>query len=119
MRLRAGLFLRYRAATGAQEFDTFVRDAKTWAAFENAVLPEFAKFSFVDSSRQTRMSESAVLADAMYHIWTLTTLGRDIDGRATTINIISDLAKYVCSVYHAQPIERRAAKRNWLGLNVS
>jgi hypothetical protein len=115
MRLRAGLFIRYRAATGAKEFDTFVRDAKTWAAFEHAVLPELAKFTFFDKGRNAKISESAVLADAMYHIWTVTDLGRDLNGRPTTISVISDLAHYVCSVYEAQPIDRRAAKRNWLG----
>jgi hypothetical protein len=115
MRLRAGLFIRYSSATGAKEFDTFVRDAKTWAAFEHAVLPELAKFTFLDKARNMRISEAAVLADAMYHVWTVTTLGRDLDGRPTTIGVISDLAQYVCSIYEAQPIDRRAAKRNWLG----
>jgi hypothetical protein len=119
MRLRAGLYLRYQAATGAQEFDTFQRDAKTWAAFEHAVLPELSKFTFIDASRQTAVSEIAVLADAMYHIWTVTTLGLDIDNRPTTINIISDLAKYICATYDTKPIDRRAAKRNWFGLNAS
>jgi hypothetical protein len=115
VRLRAGLFIRYQSATGAKEFDTFVRDAKTWAAFEHAVLPELARFTFVDKSRQATVSEPAVLADAMYHIWTATTLGRDLDGRPTTISVISELANYLCSVYETQPIDRRAARRNWLG----
>jgi len=117
VRLRAGLFIRYSSATGAKEFDTFLRDANTWAAFEHAVLPELAKFTFLDKSRNARVSEPAVLADAMYHIWTVTTLGRDLDGRPTTISVISDLVKYVCSVYETQPSDRRAAKRNWLGLS--
>ena len=119
MRLRAGLFIRYSSATGAKEFDTFVRDAKTWAAFENAVLPELAKFTFIDKSRNAKISEPAVLADAMYHIWTVTTLGRDLDGRPTTISVISDLANYLCSVYDTQNIDRRNLKRKWLGLNGS
>jgi len=116
MRLRAGLFIRYTAATGAKEFDTFVRDANTWAAFEHAVLPELAKFKFLDKARNATVSEPAVLADAMYHIWTVTTLGRDLDGRPTTISVIADLAQYVCSVYETLPSDRRAVKRNWLGL---
>ena len=115
MRFRAGLFIRYHSVTGAKEFDTFVRDAKTWAAFEHAVSPELAKFSFKDTARNLKISESAVLADAMYHVWTVTSLGRDLDGRPTTIGVISDLAKYVCSVYDVQPIDRRGIKRNWLG----
>jgi hypothetical protein len=113
MRLRAGLFIRYQSATGAKEFDTFLRDARTWAAFEHAVLPELAKFTFMDRARAARVSESAVLADAMYHIWTVTTLGRDLNGRPTTISVISDLANYVCSVYETQPVDRRAARRPW------
>lgn len=116
LRLRAGLFIRYTSATGAKEFDTFARDAKTWAAFEHAVLPELAKFTFLDKARNMRISEPAVLADAMYHVWTVTTLGRDLDDRPTTIGVISELAKYVCSVYETQPIDRRTARRNWLGL---
>jgi hypothetical protein len=119
MRLRAGLYLRYQAATGAKEFDTFQRDAKTWAIFENAVLPELAKFSFVDTTRQTAVSESAVLADAMYHIWTITSLGRDLNNRPTTIAVIADLAGYICRVYETKPIDRRAGKRNWFGFNAS
>jgi hypothetical protein len=115
MRLRAGLFIRYTSATGAKEFDTFVRDAKTWATFEHAVLPELAKFTFLDKARNMRISEPAVLADGMYYVWTVTTLGRDLDGRPTTIGVISDLANYVCSVYEVQPLDRRAARRNWLG----
>lgn len=117
VRLRAGLFIRYRAATGAKEFDTFVRDAKTWAAFEHAVLPEFAKFTFLDKARKAKVSEPAVLADAMYHIWTVTTLGRDINGRPTTISVISDLVSYVCSIYETQATDRRAAKRSWFGFS--
>jgi len=117
MRLRAGLFIRYHSATGAKEFDTFVRDAKTWAAFEHAVLPEFAKFTFLDKARKARVSEPAVLADAMYHIWTVTTLGRDLNGRPTTISVISELANYVCSVYETLAADRRSVRRNWLGFS--
>jgi hypothetical protein len=116
IRLRAGLLIRYRSATGAKEFDTFLRDAKTWAVFEQAVLPELAKFTFLDKARDANISESAVLADAMYHIWTVTTLGRDLNGRPTTISVISELANYLCSMYDTQSIDRRAARRNWLGL---
>jgi hypothetical protein len=119
IRLRAGLFLRYNKATGAKEFDTFARDAKTWAAFENAVMPELDHFTFVDHARQAVVSSAAVLADAMYHIWTITDLGRDMDGRPTTIAVIKELANYVCTVYETKPIDRRAGKRNWFGLNPS
>jgi hypothetical protein len=44
-------------------------------------------------------------------------LGRDLDGRPTTIAVIGELAKYLCSVYETTRIDRRAQKRNWLGLN--
>jgi hypothetical protein len=117
VRLRAGLFLRYHSATGAKEFDTFLRDAKTWALFEHAVLPELADFSFFDKSRQTAVSSPAVLADAMFHIWTVTNLGLDLDGRPTTIAVISELAIYLCSVYETTRLDRRFHRRNWLGLN--
>ena len=53
----------------------------------------------------------------MYHVWTVTTLGRDLNGRPTTIGVISDLAKYVCSVYETQAIDRRTAKRSWFGFS--
>jgi hypothetical protein len=117
VRLRAGLFLRYHSATGAKEFDIFLRDAKTWAIFEHAVLPELANFSFLNRSRQSAVSSPAVLADAMFHLWTATDLGRDLNGRPTTIAVIDELAYYLCSVYEATRIDRRAQKRNWLGLN--
>jgi len=117
VRLRAGLFLRYQAATGVKEFDTFLRDAKTWAVFEHAVLPELDNFSFFDKSRQATVSSPAVLADAMFHLWTVTDLGLDLAGRPTTIAVISELAKYLCAVYETTPLDRRARRRNWLGLN--
>lgn len=116
VRLRAGLFLRYQAATGVSEFDTFIRDAKTWALFEHAVMPELDNFSFFDKSRQTTVSSAAGLADAMFHLWTVTDLGLDLDGRPTTIAVISELANYLCAVYETTRIDRRRSKRNWLGL---
>jgi hypothetical protein len=119
VRLRAGLFIRYSKATGAKEFDTFHRDAKTWAAFENAALPEMDNFIFVDSARQVTVSAPGVLADAMYHVWTVTDLGRDLDGRPTTISVVKELANYLCAVYETTPIDRRARKRNWFGFNPS
>jgi hypothetical protein len=117
VRLRAGLFLRYSGATGAKEFDTFVRDATTWANFEHSVLPELNNFSFFDQNRQKHVSPPAVLADAMFHVWTVTDLGLDLDGRPTTIAVIGELANYLCAVYETKHVDRRAKKRNWLGLN--
>jgi hypothetical protein len=119
LRLRAGLVLRYQTATGAKEFDTFLRDAKTWALFEHAVLPELEKFSFFDKSRERTVSAAAVLADGMFHLWTITELGLDLNGRPTTIGVISELAHYLCAVYEASRIDRRSGPRNWLGLNPS
>jgi hypothetical protein len=116
VRLRAGLFLSYHRATGAKEFDSFLRDSKTWAIFEHAALPELAKFTFFDKHRKAKVSEPAVLADAMYHLWSVSALGRDLDGRPTTIRVIGDLADYICQVYETEAIDRRAAKRNWFGL---
>jgi hypothetical protein len=117
VRLRAGLFVRYSAATGAKEFDTFLRDAKTWAAFEHAVLPELANFAFIDKGRRSAVSDQAVLAAAMYHIWTVTDLGLDMNGRPTTIAVIGELAHYLCSVYETTRVDRRNGKRDWFGLN--
>ena len=119
VRLRAGLFLRYTSATGAREFDTFLRDAKTWALFEHAVLPELDNFTFFDKSRETFVAPPAVLADGMFHLWTVTDLGLDLDGRPTTIGVIGELAHYVCAVYETKRLDRRAQKRNWLGLTPS
>lgn len=117
IRLRAGLFLAYQAATGAQEFDTFLRDAKTWALFEHAVLPELDNFSFFDKARDTTVSSPAVLADGMFHLWTVTDLGLDLNGRPTTIGVIGELADYLCATYETARVDRRTKKRNWLGLN--
>ncbi len=116
VRLRAGLFLRYQAATGVKEFDTFIRDAKTWAIFEHSVLPELADFTFYDKNRQTAVSAAAVLADGMFHLWTVTDLGLNLDGRPTTIGVIGELAHYLCAIYETKRVDRRAQKRNWLGL---
>jgi hypothetical protein len=117
VRLRAGLFLAYNAATGAKEFDTFLRDANTWALFEHSVLPELENFAFVDRSRDATVSSPAVLADGMFHLWTVTDLGLDLNGRPTTIGVVGELAHYLCAVYEASRVDRRTLKRNWLGLN--
>jgi len=119
MRLRAGLLLRYQAATKAAENDVFQRDAKTWALFEHAVLPELANFTFVDKSRDVFVSPSAVLADGMFHLWTLTELGLDMAGRPTTLTVISELANYLCAVYETTHVDRRKRRRNWFGLTRS
>jgi hypothetical protein len=119
VRLRAGLFLAFSAASGAKEFDTFHRDAKTWAVFEHAVLPELDNFTFIDRGRQATVSSPAVLADGMLHLWTITDLGLDLNGRPTTIGVIGELAHYLCAVYETSPVDRRAKKRNWLGLNAT
>jgi hypothetical protein len=116
-RLRAGLFLRYQEATNARETDTFTRDAKTWALFEHATLPELENFSFFENSRQIYVAPSAVLADAMFHLWTVTDLGLDSAGRPTTIAVITEMAYYVCTLYETTRLDRREAKRNWLGLS--
>ena len=116
MRLRAGLFLRYQGATQATEHDIFQRDAKTWALFEHAVLPELANFTFVDKSRDIFVSPSAVLADGMFHLWTVTELGLDPAGRPTTLAVISELANYLCTIYETTHVDRRKRRRNWLGL---
>jgi hypothetical protein len=117
LRLRAALFLSYNAATGAKEFDTFRRDAPTWAAFENAVSADLGNFRFVDKSRDAAVSPPAVLADAMYHLWTVESVGRDLDGRPTTIATITELANYLCAVYETSPLDIGEEKRNWFGLN--
>ncbi len=116
-RLQAGLFLQYQAATGAREFDSFIRDAKTWALFEHAVLPELENFTFFDKTREAFVSPSAVLADGMFHLWTVTDLGLDQeDGQADTMAAIMELAQYLCSVYQTKVVDQRADRRNWFGL---
>ncbi len=118
VRLRAGLLLRYLTATGVRESDTFVRDSTTWAKFEHAVLPELENFTFFDAARQGNVPAPAVLADAMFHLWTATELGLDTEGRPTTIGVISELARYLCAMYQTTSVSRHT-KRNWLGLNPS
>jgi hypothetical protein len=117
VRLCAGLFLLYQRATGARESDPFLRDAKTWDAFQLAVLPEMASFTFFDRARDATLTPSAVLADAMYYIWTSETL-LDTDGESTTIEVIGELAKHICSAYEITVLDRRARRRASLGLNV-
>ena len=117
LRLRAGIFLSYQTATGAKETDYFERDAKTWALFEHAVLPELEDFTFFDKSREIFVSPSAVLADGMFHLWTSTDLELEEDGRPTTVAAVTALAHYLCTIYETKKIDRRSGKRNWLGLN--
>jgi hypothetical protein len=117
VRLCAGLFSLYRRVTGAKESDPFIRDAKSWAAFEQAVLPEMACYTFFDRSRDTTLMPNAVLADAMYYIWTIESLPNTM-GTATTIGVIGELAKHICSRYETAPIDRRIRKRASLGLDV-
>lgn len=117
VRLRAGIFLSYHSATRAGEQDAFSRDAKTWALFEHSVLPELENFNFFDRSREAYVSPSAVLADGMFHLWTATDLAIDEQGQTTTIAVVTEMANYLCSVYDTTRTDRRAAKRNWLGLN--
>ncbi len=117
VRLCAGLFSLYRRATGARESDLFVRDAKSWAAFEQSVIPEMACFTYFDRSRDTTLTPNAVLADAMYYIWTSEILPNP-QGMPKTIGVIGELAKHICSRYEVAPIDRRARKRASLGLDV-
>ena len=117
VRLCAGLFSVYRRATGARESDPFLRDAKSWAAFEQASLPEMACFTYFLRARDTTLTPNAVLADAMYYIWTLETLPNAL-GQLTTICVIGELAKHVCSLYEITVIDRRARKRASLGLDI-
>ena len=114
-RLQAGLFLRYRAATGARETDSFQRDAKTWAFFEHAVLPELEKFTFFDKERETFVDPGAALGEGMFHLWTVTDLGLDQEGPPNTLNAIEELAHFLCAVYQTKPIDDRQ-RRNWFGL---
>ncbi len=119
IRLCAGLFLSYQAATSAGEQDTFQRDARTWALFEHAVLPELENFRFFDKSRAGFVAPSAALADGMFHLWTATDVGLDSSGRATTLAVIGELANYLCALYETTKVDRRKGTRNWLGLSRS
>ncbi len=117
VRLCAGLFSLYRRATGAKESDPFLRNAQSWAVFQQAAEPEMACFTFYDRTRDTTLTPSAVLADAMYYIWTLEALPNTV-GTPTTIGVIGELAQYICSRYETAPIDRRARNRASLGLDV-
>ena len=117
VRLCAGLFSLYRRATGAKESDPFIRDAKSWAAFQQAAEPEMACFTFFDRTRDTTLTPNAVLAEAMYYIWAIESLPNTM-GTATTIGVIGELAKHICSRYETAPIDRRIRKRASLGLDV-
>jgi hypothetical protein len=71
VRLCAGLFSLYRRATGARESDPFLRDAKSWAAFEQASHTRDGLLHLLRlRARDTTLTPNAVLADAMYYIWT-------------------------------------------------
>ncbi len=112
-RLCAGIFLLYQRATGMGEADPFIRDEKTWIAFEEAALPEMRSFSFYDRSRNMMRTPASVLADAMGHIW----LAKSPETPAT-IQVITELANRIASLYQIEPIERRTRKRASLGLDV-
>jgi hypothetical protein len=117
VRLCAGLFSLYRRATGGRESDPFRRDVQSWAAFQQAAEPEMACFTFFDKTRDTTLMPSAVLADAMYYIWTLEALPNKV-GQPTTLGVIGELAKHICSKYEIAAIDRRTRKRASLGLDV-
>lgn len=115
-RLRAGIFLRYQQATGAHEDDAFERDAKTWAVFEHSVLPELANFTFVDKTRDVFVSAAAVLADGMFHIWTVANFETGTPGSVTTTEVIGELASYLCNAYETSRVDRRKRRRKWFPL---
>lgn len=113
VRLCAGIFLLYQRATKAKESDPFIRDAQSWAAFEQAALPQMASFTFYDKANQATRTPNSVLADAMGHVWLVNSLKRP-----TTIQLITGLANHICAAYEITPIDRRTRKRASLGLNV-
>jgi len=112
-RLCAGIFLLYQRATGVRASDPFLRNEKSWAAFEQAALPEMASFHFLDRSRNTIRTPASVLADAMGHIWLSKAMKNP-----TTIRLITELANHIASAYEVTPIERRTHQRASLGLDI-
>jgi len=116
-RLCAGIFLLYQRSTGARESDRFIRDGKSWSAFEQAALPEMSSFSFFDRTRKIMRTPNSVLADAMGKIWMAEKLPYT-SGNPTTIQIVTELANQIAEAYEINPIERRSRKRASLGLDV-
>jgi len=115
--LREGLIRLYCRETGAKQTDLFPLDAKTWAEFEAAALPEMACFNFVEKKRGRPFTPGAALAEAMKHIWMLDDKQLSDIGRQTTNGVIGALATYVCSGYEVTAVDRRNRNRNSLGLN--
>jgi len=112
-RLCAGIFILYQRSTGAKESDPFSRDGESWAAFEQAALPEMASFAFYHREKKVPRTPNSVLADSMGHIWLTAELPT-----LTTIQLITELANHISSTYEITPIDRRTRKRASLGLNV-
>lgn len=116
-RLCAGIFLLYQRDTGAKESEPFIRDARSWSAFEEAAMPEMVSFSFYDRSKNMMRTPASVLADAMGQIWMAEKLP-NVVGRPTSIQLVTELANRICSTYEVTPLERRTRKRASLGLDV-
>ncbi len=116
-RLCAGISLLYQRATGARESDPFIRDEKTWIAFEEAALPEMRSFTFYDRSKNMMRTPASVLADAMGHVWMAKSLPNAL-GTPATIQVITAITNQIASSYQIEPIERRGRKRASLGLDV-
>ena len=116
-RMCAGIFLLYQRETGARQADPFIRDAKSWLAFEQAALPEMSSFTFFDRAHKTIRTPSSVLADMMAQIWLARTLP-NVLGTPATIQIVTELANRIADTYEITPVDRRGRKRASLGLNI-
>ena len=107
----------YQRATGAKQNDRFLRDEKSWGAFEQAALPEMQSFTFFDRPKKMMRTPNSVLADAMGNVWMAEKLPK-ITGQPTTIQLIQELVRQIASKYEITPIDRRMRKRASLGLDV-
>jgi len=100
-----------------REYDRFIRDDKSWSAFEQAALPEMTGFTFFDRTKKIMRTPNSVLADAMGRIWMADKLPHAL-GTPTTIQIVTELANQIAEEYEISPIERRSRKRASLGLDL-
>ena len=116
-RLCAGIFLLYQRETGARESDLFIRDEKTWLAFEQAALLEMFSYQFFDRSNRAERTPSSVLADLMGQIWLAETLPNAL-GTPATIQVITELANRLAAGFEIIPVDRRKRCPQTLGIDI-
>ncbi len=112
-RLVAGILLLFERRSKVRECELVDLDEETWREFEQAALPEMSSFVFSQKSTHVTHTPSAVLADAMGHVW-LTTEG----GTLSAMQLVAEIVKRIGQQYEIETVDRRGRNRDSLGLDV-